>query len=213
VRSITLGPDADASTAGALTALGVEVGAPFTVSVSYDSDAMLYSGVLYNTSYALGITDMHADFSHWSLNGAVGPVSGSGLIVVSQSTDPDQVGNPLRSSVAFGGDFLDTTGSFPESPNPNVTVNWGFVTSDPYFFSSTSLPIIPPDLAALPPYHLDPTDQSTALGPVMYLTNDATYKVFDVAGEITSVNSVPEPGTGAVALVAAALLARMLRRA
>jgi hypothetical protein len=43
----------------------------------------------------------------------------------------------------------------------------------------------------------------------MYLTNDdtynATYKVFDVAGEITSVRLVPEPG--ALALIALALLA------
>src|SRR5258705_13433947 len=81
--------------------------------------------------------------------------------------------------------------SFPESPSLNVTVDWGFLTNDPYPFSNTSLPVNPPDLAALPPYHFDPTDGSTALGSVMYLTNDdadnATDRAFDVAGEITSV--------------------------
>lgn len=209
VRSITLGPDADASTAGALTALGVEVGAPFTVSVSYDSDAMLYSGVLYNTSYALGITDMHADFSHWSLNGAVGPYSGAGVIEVDQFLEPDDMGNTPRSNLVFLGAFRDTTYSFPESPSLNVSVDWGFLTNDPYLFSNTSLPVYPPDLGTLPPYHFDPTDGSTTLGSVMYLTNDdtynATYKVFDVAGEITSVRLVPEPG--ALALIALALLA------
>ena len=158
VRSIALGPDADSSTAGALTALGVEVGAPFSVSVSYDSDAMLYSDPYTGyTSYALGITDMHVDFSHWSLNGAVGPAYGAGLIELTQIPDPDDIGNTARSNLVFAGDFLDTTYSFPESPSRNVIVDWGFLTNDPYLFSNTSLPVNPPDLGALPPYHLDPT--------------------------------------------------------
>ena len=204
VRSIALGPNAASSTAGALTALGVEVGAPFSLSVSYDSDAML-SDAGSGYAYAFGITNMHVDFSHWSLSGPVGPFAGAGIIQIHQLTVPDDIGNTPRSSLVFAGDFPETTDSFPESPNRNVTVDWGFLTKDPYAFSNTSLPVYPPDLGALPPYHLDPTDPSTALGPVMYLTNDATYKVFDVAGEITSVTLVPEPG--AFALIALALLA------
>jgi hypothetical protein len=206
VRSVVLGPNADSSTAGALTDLGVEVGAPFSVSVSYDSDAKLYPDPYTGyTTYAVLITNMHVDFSHWSLSGPSGPVSGAGIIAVNQIPVPDDLGNLPRSSLVFAGDFPDTTYSFPESPNRNVTVDWGFLANDPSLFPNTSLPVNPPDLGALPPYQLDPTDTTTALGPVLYLTNDATYKVFDVAGEITSVRLVPEPG--ALALIALALLA------
>jgi hypothetical protein len=88
---------------------------------------------------ALGITDMHADFSHWSLNGAVGPYSGAGVIEVDQFLEPDDMGNTPRSNLVFLGAFRDTTYSFPESPSLNVSVDWGFLTNDPYLFSNTSL--------------------------------------------------------------------------
>jgi hypothetical protein len=163
VRSITLGPDADASTAGALTALGVEVGAPFTVSVSYDSDAMLYSGVLSNTSYALGITDMHP-ISPLVAQRRGGAVQGR-VIEVDQSSNRT-TSAAARSNLVFLGAFRDTTYSFPESPSLNVSVDWGF-SERPYLFSNTSLPVYPPDLGTPPPLRSDGRQHHSRLRDVL----------------------------------------------
>ena len=218
VREVALGDGAVSTTADALTSLGVQVGATFTVRVSFDSDATLYYASFDpSTGYAVQIPDMRVDFSNWSLDRAIGPISGYGAIVVNQSTDPDGVGNPIRSSLVFAGDFEDRTYSFPEADTPKVTANWGFISDDPYFFSNTHLPVGVPDLAALPPYFFEPTDPtSPSMGPVFYLTDSVLgqyAKIFDVAGEITSVTIVPEPGVGALALVAVAFLLRRSRRA
>ena len=211
IRTVVLGPNADASTSGTLTSRGVEEGAPFSTSISFDPDVPLL--VQSFDGYGLGITDMHLDFPAWSLSQVVGPAGGAGLIVASQSTDPEGVGNPLRSSLVFAGDFFDPTLSFlsPSTGNFTVTLQWGFISDDPHFFSITSLPTDPPDLGALPPWHLDPSDFGATRGAVMYFTNDLNYKVFDVTAEITSATLVPEPGAGALALLAAAVLARKLR--
>src|SRR5262249_13071713 len=89
VREVALGEGASDSTAESLVDLGVEVGAPFTVRVHFDSDATLYTTAFDPSSaYAIQIPDMRVDFANWSLNRAIGPISGYGAIQVNLATDP-----------------------------------------------------------------------------------------------------------------------------
>lgn len=194
-----------------LQSLGVQIGAPVQGMIRFQSDTPASSGSNANVGQYYGAVEASSlTMGGWSL--AQG----------SFASDPNQTARDLLVSYYPSVptfleqsqiDMFDPTGTYPFS----VLLGLELTTRQPGVFTSTALPLNPPDLSLLDPFNPSPSPGS-GFGTDVVLdaeggngSYNGIYNSFRVS--LTSlVRVVPEPGAGGLAALGALVSVLLARR-